>query len=92
MLAVRVQDLPEALNLWSQAAMRLQSAASLDVGDTSPLNALGDVHSGRAERLLNSQPAEVRQCPALPVGLVCFTSVDSAKAMHCCLTAQQLSP
>ena len=59
-----LQDPAEALSLWNEAAMRLQSAASLDVGDTAPLNALGDVHAGRAERLLVSQPAQVMHCTA----------------------------
>ncbi|KAK9821850.1 hypothetical protein WJX74_004939 [Apatococcus lobatus] len=56
--ASHTQDAAQALSLWSQATMRLQSAASLDVGDVSPLNAMGDVHCGRAERLLATQPSE----------------------------------
>lgn len=68
------QDAAQALGLWDDATKRLQSAASLDVGDVSPLNALGDVHSGRADRLLASQPAEVRQaCCFSPLLSGCHT-------------------
>ena len=55
-----LQGAAQALGHWDQAMMRLQSAASLDVGDVSPLNALGDVHSGRADLLFASQPVQVR--------------------------------